>query len=188
MKDTTAKKKAGKKGGKRSQRLRSRQQESEQRVMRLEQLRVVELVTQGKTFKQIAIETNICEKRVRTLYHDYEAEYMERNDASISQLRTESRTRLTAITRKLFLVGMDSKIEIHDEKTDPNGEVKVMKMEEFEKLRHCAMAMKHMEERLAKLDGLDAPEKVEVGGGLTMQEFLSVASKATKEGNDGGQR
>ncbi len=182
MKDTTAKKKAGKKGGNRFKRLNSRQQEAEQRVMRMEQLRIVELVTQGKTFKQIGLELKACPTRVATLYHEYEAEYRTRNDCSITELRAESRNRLTAIARKLFLVGMDSRIEIHDEKTDPTGETKIMKLEEFEKLRHCATAMKHMEERLAKLDGLDAPAKVEVGGGLTMQEFLSVATKATKEG------
>lgn len=177
MKDTKAKKrKAGAKGGKRSQRLRSRQQESEQRVIRLEQLRIVEHVLQGKTFKQIGLDQNICPKRAADLYHEYEAEYRTRMDTSITEMRSESRNRLTAITRKLFLVGMDSKIEIHDEKTDPTGETKIMKLEEFEKLRHCATAMKHMEERLAKLDGLDAPAKVEVGGGLSMQEFLAVAA------------
>lgn len=62
-------------------------------------------------------------------------------------------------------------LRIVDEK--PDGAV--MEMAEFEKVQKLTMAVVKTSERIAKLAGLDAPEKVEqVGGGISEAELVAI--------------
>lgn len=87
------------------------------------------------------------------------------------------------VARKLF----DERLRVVDEKPDGS----VMEMAEFEKVNKLSMTLIKYGERIAKLAGIDAPEKVDMGAqkvinAETLSAWLVERVKGRGDGETGG--
>jgi hypothetical protein len=78
------------------------------------------------------------------------------------------------VARKLF----DETLEVKDEKPDGS----VMALAEFEKINKLSMTMIKYGERIAKLAGIDAPEKVDLGNQKVLNAETLAAWLAERRG------
>lgn len=165
-------KESGRKGG-----LRAHNSKEAQRARTLEKLRVANAVAEGKSFAHIADELGMDASRASQLWREYEAGFRDQTAANVEQQREAEVSRLESLGRKAWTMAMNAAIEVQDEREGPDGEVKVMKLAEFEKMKHMGALYLKTSERRALLLGLDAPKKMDLGGALSMKDFLEAAAE-----------
>ncbi len=126
--------------------------------------RVLELRSQGKDFRAIGKALGFSHEHARELFEERLAKQRRTNTEAVKTLRRRMEHELGDVGDRLLELILSRNLKVVEEKTTADGGTETMELADFERITKAVPGYVKVQERLAKLLGLDAPEKVEVGG------------------------